>query len=141
MMWPRFVNHEDNTASFLGSCLLAHQKNEGKTYVILFNDDPVGLLSFNSIDSRNKVGYIGYWLDSRAQGNGIMTRAIKALVECYSSCGVIHHFVIKCSTFNQKSNAVARRFGFMYEGTLRQAEYLNGVFHDQNIYSWISSDA
>ncbi|WP_406603946.1 50S ribosomal protein L7/L12-serine acetyltransferase [Bartonella gliris] len=141
LAWPRFVNHENDTANFLDSCFLAHQKDEGKTYVILFNENPVGLLSFNSIDSENKTGYIGYWLDRRAQGHGIMTRAIKALVKHYSSHRIIKRFVIKCSTANQKSNAVAKRCGFVYEGTFRQAEYLNGIFHDQNIYSWISPDS
>ncbi|EJF79375.1 Ribosomal-protein-serine acetyltransferase [Candidatus Bartonella washoeensis] len=140
MAWPRFVTDENDTANFLDSCFLAHQKDEEKTYVILFNENPIGLLSFNSIDSGNKTGYIGYWLDRRAQGNGVITRAIKALVEHYSSLRIIKRFVIKCSVANPKSNAVAKRCGFVLEGTLRQAEYLNGIFHDQNIYSWISSD-
>ncbi|WP_244498286.1 hypothetical protein [Bartonella doshiae] len=69
-----------------------------------------------------------------------ITRAIKALVVYYSSHSIINRFVIKCSTTNQKSNAVAKRCSFVLEGTLRQAEYLNGAFHDQNIYSWIPSD-
>ncbi|WP_345116792.1 50S ribosomal protein L7/L12-serine acetyltransferase [Bartonella jaculi] len=141
LAWPRFVNHENDTANTLDSCFLAYQKDEEKTYVILFNENPVGLLSFNSIDHGNKTGYIGYWLDRRAQGNGVMTRAIKALVKHYSSHHIINRFVIKCSTANPKSNAVAKRCGFVLEGTLRKAEYLNGVFHDQNIYSWISSDS
>ncbi|WP_409361437.1 50S ribosomal protein L7/L12-serine acetyltransferase [Bartonella heixiaziensis] len=140
MAWPRFVNHENDTANFLDSCFLAHQKDEEKNYVILFNNTPVGLLSFNSIDHGNKTGYIGYWLDKRAQGNGIITRALKTLVKHYSSHRILKRFVIKCSTANPKSNAVAKRCGFVLEGTLRQAEYLNGIFHDQNIYSWISSD-
>ncbi|UTO28528.1 50S ribosomal protein L7/L12-serine acetyltransferase [Bartonella harrusi] len=140
MAWPRFVNHENDTANFLDSCFLAHQKDEGKTYVILFKENPVGLLSFNNIDHENKTGYIGYWLDRKAQGNGIITRAIKALVKHYSSHHLLKRFVIKCATANQKSNAVAKRCGFELEGTLKQAEYLNSVFHDQNIYSWISSD-
>ncbi|MCX8660413.1 hypothetical protein J3T98_05565 [Gilliamella sp. B2772] len=48
-------------------------------------------------------------------------------------------FVIKCSVTNLKSNQVAKRCGFDYEGTLKQAEYLNGTYYDQNIYSLISS--
>ncbi|UNE54512.1 50S ribosomal protein L7/L12-serine acetyltransferase [Bartonella machadoae] len=140
MAWPRFVNHENDTANFLDSCFLAHQKDEGKTYVILFKEHPVGLLSFNTIDHENKTGYIGYWLDRKAQGNGIITRAIRTLVKHYSSHHFLKRFVIKCATANQKSNAVAKRCGFEFEGTFKQAEYLNGVFHDQNIYSWISPD-
>ncbi|ECQ7073342.1 GNAT family N-acetyltransferase, partial [Salmonella enterica subsp. enterica] len=84
MAWPRFVKTVDDESGFLDACLAAHQKNEGKTYVILFNDAAVGLLSFNSIDSANKTAYIGYWLDMRVQGQGVITRALNALVKEYS---------------------------------------------------------
>ncbi|WP_392564615.1 50S ribosomal protein L7/L12-serine acetyltransferase [Orbus wheelerorum] len=139
MAWPHFVNHQVDTANFLNSCLLAHQKNDGKTYIILYKHNPVGLLSFNRIDHTNKTAYIGYWLDSRVQGKGIMTRAIKILTEYYASRQIIHCFVIKCTVDNAKSNEVAKRCAFVYEGRFRQAEYLNGIYHDQNTYGLILS--
>jgi len=138
MAWPRFVKTADDESGFLDACLLAHQKNEGKTYVILFNDAAVGLLSFNSIDSANKTAYIGYWLDMRVQGQGVITRALNALVKEYSDQKLINRFVIKCSVSNLKSNEVAQRCGFVLEGKMRKAELLNGVFHDQNVYSYIA---
>lgn len=141
MAWPNYVNHESDEARFLDACYLAHQKDEGKTYVVLFNDEPVGLLSFNSIDKGNKTAYIGYWLDMRVEGNGIITKSIKVLLHHYTTKNMIKRFVIKCSVDNIKSNEVAKRCGFELEGKLREAEYLNGHFHDQNIYSWIASDA
>ncbi|MEQ9910121.1 50S ribosomal protein L7/L12-serine acetyltransferase [Pectobacterium odoriferum] len=137
MAWPRYVTAENDTATFLDECLLSHQKNEGKTYVILSADTPVGLLSFNSIDASNKTAYIGYWLGMNAQGKGIMTCALNALVEHYFSEGKIKRFVIKCATGNKASNNVAKRCGFQFEGVLRKAEIINGESHDQNIYSWI----
>ncbi|OCG03987.1 GNAT family N-acetyltransferase [Gilliamella sp. wkB112] len=97
------------------------------------------VISFNRIDSANKTAYIGYWLDSRIQGHGIMTQALHALTKYYAEGRIIKRFVIKCSTDNSKSNQVAKRCGFSYEGTLKQAEYLNGIYHDQNIYALISS--
>ncbi|OCG26016.1 hypothetical protein A9G11_01430 [Gilliamella sp. wkB108] len=139
MAWPKFVTNETDTANFLDKCVAEHQKNIAKTYVILHDDDPVGLLSFNQIDKANKTAYIGYWLDSRVQGKGIMTQAIKVLTNFYAEHRIIKRFVIKCSVDNSKSNQVAKRCGFSYEGTLKQAEYLNGIYHDQNIYGLISS--
>jgi ribosomal-protein-serine acetyltransferase len=38
---------------------------------------------------------------------------------------------------NEASNRVALRNGFILEGCLRQAEFLNGSFYDQNIYGQI----
>ena len=138
MAWPKFVSNEADTSNFLDNCSIEHQKDITKTYVILLDNNPVGLLSFNRIDKNNKTAYIGYWLDSRAEGKGVMTQAIQALTHYYASQKIIKRFVIKCSVDNPKSNAVAKRCGFSYEGTLKQAEYLNGIYHDQNIYGLIS---
>lgn len=140
MAWPRYVMNEHDEAIFLDVCFLQHQKNDGKTYAILFDEAPVGLLSFNRIDSGNKTAYIGYWLDLKLQGKGIITKSVRALIQFYLKSGEIKRFVITCSVDNQKSNAVAQRCGFELEGRLRKAELLNGVFHDQNIYSFIMCD-
>lgn len=139
MAWPKFVINELDTAQFLQECELKHQQNQSKTYVIIQNDRAVGILSFNQIDANNKTAYIGYWLDSRAEGKGVMTQAVQALTNYYASQKIIKRFVIKCAVSNIKSNAVAKRCGFSYEGRLKQAEYLNGVYHDQNIYGLIST--
>nr|WP_256478026.1 GNAT family N-acetyltransferase [Bartonella sp. B1099] len=140
MAWPRYVMNEHDEAIFLDICFLQHQKNEGKTYAILFDEVPVGLLFFNRIDSGNKTAYIGYWLDLKLQGKGIITKSVKALMQSYLKSGKIKRFVIKCSVDNQRSNAVAQCCGFELEGRLRKSELLNGVFHDQNIYSFIMCD-
>ncbi len=55
----------------------------------------------------------------------------------YAERGEIRRFVIKCRVDNPRSNQVAQRNGFQLEGCLRQAEFLNGVFYDQNIYARI----
>jgi len=38
---------------------------------------------------------------------------------------------------NHASNQVALRNGFTLEGCLKEAEFLNGKFHDQNLYARI----
>ncbi|MCX8650538.1 50S ribosomal protein L7/L12-serine acetyltransferase [Gilliamella sp. B2776] len=139
MAWTKFVSNETDTSNFLDNCTIEHQIDLTKTYLILLDNNLVGLLSFNQIDKNNKTAYIGYWLDKRTEGKGIMTQAIQALTHHYASQKIIKRFVIKCSVDNPKSNAVAKRCGFSYEGTLKQAEYLNGIYHDQNIYGLIST--
>ena len=137
MNWPGFVTSEADTASFLDDCLLNHQKNKSKTYVILYENAPVGLISFNDIDITNKVAYLGYWLDSKQQGKGIVSQSVNAMVRHFSDNEMIRRFVIQCSISNRASNEVAKRCGFALEGTLIQAEKISGQFHDQNIYSLV----
>ncbi|MBW7984680.1 50S ribosomal protein L7/L12-serine acetyltransferase [Enterobacillus tribolii] len=141
MSWPSAVLCPADTMSFLADSYLAYREDRGKTYIILYGGEPVGVLSFNEIDLLNKTATVGYWLDRDMQKKGIISCALKCLTERYAQSGMIRRFVIKCITTNQDSNAVAKRAGFQHEGVLKSAEYINGVYHDQNLYALISSPA
>ena len=97
----------------------------------------IGVLSFNQIEPSNKTAYIGYWLDEAWQGKGLLSQALQAFIARYADSGEVRRFVIKCRVANEASNRVALRNGFRLEGTLKEAEYLNGQFYDQNIYALI----
>jgi len=62
---------------------------------------------------------------------------IEAAIGKYAGEGTVRRFVIKCIVTNRASNRVAQRNGFALEGCLKQAEFLNDEFHDQNIYGRI----
>ncbi len=106
-------------------------------YLIFCQNEMAGVLSFNVIEPINKVAYIGYWLDESLQGQGVMSQSLQALMAHYARRGDIRRFVIKCRVDNQASNAVARRNHFTLEGCMKQAEYLNGDYHDVNMYARI----
>lgn len=135
--WPQFVGGENDTRQNMLSNRLLHQRGYAKMFLIVEHDDVIGVLSFNSIEPLNKAGYIGYWLDEDKQGKGILTSALQAFMQFYADQGEVRRFVIKCRVANERSNQVALRNGFTLEGCLRQAEYLNGQYHDQNIYARI----
>jgi len=105
---------------------------------LIFHDETLcGVVSFNQVEPLNKTAYIGYWLEEGAQGRGIISRSIQAIMRHYADKGEVRRFVIKCIVTNEASNRVAQRNGFSLEGCLKQAEYLNGDYHDQNIYGRI----
>jgi [LSU ribosomal protein L12P]-serine N-acetyltransferase (EC:2.3.1.-) len=135
--WPQFVGSEEDTRQNMLSNRMLHQRGYAKMFLIVQNDAVKGVISFNSIEPLNKAGYIGYWLDEDAQGRGILSAALQSLMRYYADQGEIRRFVIKCRVDNERSNQVALRNGFLLEGCLRQAEYLNGHYHDQNIYARI----
>lgn len=137
MNWPQYVvSVEDSLKNAQGNYIL-HHRGYAKMFLIFNGDDMVGVFSFNQIEPTNKTGYIGYWLDEAQQGKGIISKAIEAAVAKYSAEGSVRRFVIKCIVTNEASNRVAQRNGFTLEGCLREAEFLNGKFHDQNIYARI----
>jgi len=135
--WPQYVNSEQDTRQNVQGNMMLHQRGIAKMFLIFSDDRMVGVISFNQIEPSNKTGYIGYWLDENAQGKGILTAALQAFIDYYAVRGEIRRFVIKCRVDNLRSNQVALRNGFTLEGCLRQAEFLNGAFHDQNIYARI----
>ncbi len=137
MEWPQYVtSREDGLKNAQGNYIL-HHRGYAKMFLIYLDKRMVGVISFNQIEPTNKTAYLGYWLDEGAQGQGIISQALEAMVAKYSSEGVVRRFVIKCILTNEASNKVAQRSGFAFEGCLRQAEFLNGEFHDQNIYARI----
>ncbi|MEO3988778.1 50S ribosomal protein L7/L12-serine acetyltransferase [Pseudocitrobacter cyperus] len=137
MNWPLLVNSEQDTRQFVLGNIMLHQRGIAKMFMIFQGDELVGVLSFNQIEPANKTGYIGYWLDEAAQGRGILSASLQAFIHYFVESGDIRRFVIKCRVDNARSNQVALRNGFALEGCLKQAEFLNGVYYDQNIYARI----
>lgn len=134
--WPQYVRSVDQTRQTAQSNIILHQRGYAKMFLILEDNVLVGVLSFNSIEPTNKTGYIGYWLDKDKE-EGDCLRLPAGVYGIYARRGDVRRFVIKCRVANEASNRVALRNGFILEGCLRQAEFLNGSFHDQNIYGQI----
>ncbi|HID9089373.1 50S ribosomal protein L7/L12-serine acetyltransferase [Enterobacter mori] len=133
--WAQHVGSEEDTRRNVQSNQMLHQRGYAKMFLIFHDDALAGVLSFNAIEPANKTGYIGYWLDEAHQGRGILSRSLQAFMRHYVELGTVRRFVIKCRVDNHSSNAVALRNGFMLEGCLREAEYLNGRYDDVNTYA------
>jgi ribosomal-protein-serine acetyltransferase len=62
---------------------------------------------------------LGYWIDAAYEGRGIVTRAVRALIDvCFGDLGV-HRVAIRAGVENLRSRAIPERLGFTAEGTLR----------------------
>ena len=137
LSWPADVSHEDETRRHVQGNVMLHQRGYAKMFLLFLREEIVGVLSFNQIEPINKTAYIGYWIDESHQAQGLLSQALQALMDAFARSGTVRRFVIKCRVANQRSNQVALRNGFTLEGCLKQAEYLNGSYDDQNIYGRI----
>ena len=68
--------------------------------------------------SKADVAQIGYWLAPEARGRGVATRAVILLTRWLFRLGAARVFLTIVAG-NEPSVAVARRAGFVYEGTMR----------------------
>ncbi|AIF42818.1 GNAT family N-acetyltransferase [Virgibacillus sp. SK37] len=107
---------------------------------ILYKGKLAGMVGFHGIDQANKKTSIGYWLANSYQGNGIMTIAVKALIEqAFNEYG-LNRVEIQCGVDNIKSRSIPERLGFRQDGILRDAEYLYDHFHDCVLYSMLAKE-
>lgn len=114
--------------------------------LLLLDGEIIGTIGYHKIDIDNKHAAIGYWIDHRHEGKGIVSRSSRVLIEYLFSEIGLNRIQIDCNVDNLRSRAVAERLGFTFEGVRREVEFLNGRFRDWAVYSllkseWSSTDA
>lgn len=136
LSWPPNIVELNDIKKFSKEYEKKWNAGEGYSYLIIENktDMIIGSIDAFKIDFENYMAEIGYWLDSDARGHGYMTKALK-LLEHYLFKNNIHRIEIKCDAANLKSYKVAERASYEYEGTLKDALYRYGDFHNVRLYS------
>lgn len=93
------------------------------------------------IEPRDRAGEIGYWLDRAAEGQGLATRCVVAVLDlCFGQLG-LYRVEIRCAPGNARSRAIPERLGFVLEGTLRGAErFGEDDYRDLVVYAKLATD-
>ncbi|MFT4416959.1 GNAT family N-acetyltransferase [Fredinandcohnia humi] len=138
--WLDTTTKVEDTRDYIQFCLKSYAENKGLYTVIVFRNEIVGVASYNSIDHRNKIAYIGYWLGQKYQGNGIMTKVAKALTSYAFDVLKLNRVEIRAAVENQKSRAIPERLGFVNEGQVRQTEWLYDHYVDHIVYGMLVKD-
>lgn len=138
--WLPFVDatiNEDDTKHFVASVL----ESDGIVYTIHQNDELVGLIGFNNLDTLNKKTEIGYWLREKYQGRGIITQSVlKLLDKAFNELG-LNSVRINAAVDNLKSRRIPERLGFIQEGIVRDGELLvDNKFTDIVVYSILKKE-
>jgi ribosomal-protein-serine acetyltransferase len=142
--WLPWVDSTDKVEvveKFIESTRKQFADNNGFQAGIWFDGKICGALGYHAINWSNKSTSLGYWLDERLQGKGLMTKACHALIDYAFTDYKLNRVEIRCATGNKKSRAVAERLGLVHEGTLRQAEKLaSGEYVDHAVYAMLALD-
>ena len=81
----------------------------------------LGACGLVDVDWLDLVGEVGYWTAPDHRGRGVATRATRAVCRwAFDDLG-LERLQLEASVRNPASNRVARRLGFQWEGTRRQA--------------------
>lgn len=102
------------------------------------SSDPLGCCGLDDWSATDVVQF-GYWLDPRARGRGFATRAATLLTRWLFELGAAR-VVLKIVVGNDASAAVARRAGFVYEGTMRSQGVWQGERCDVMLFAALASE-
>jgi ribosomal-protein-serine acetyltransferase len=128
--WVDLDHSVSGKRTFIEGCRAQYKAGTGLQLALVDGDQLIGVLGFNTIDGLNHQGEIGYWLSADRGGSGVMTRAVRALVEHGFGPLELHRQMIRAATGNVRSRAIAERLGFTLEGIEREAELINGRYLD-----------
>lgn len=129
-----------DTEVFLRGAIEQQRAGKGPQYAVQWQSELCGVCGFHAFDSTGRRGSVGYWLGAQYCGQGLMTAAVRQLVEVGFDEYGLERIDIACATENLKSRAIPERLGFYYEGVVQNREYLNGRYVDHAIYSLLAQE-
>jgi len=138
--WLPWVDSTDSpavTESVIASWEKDYDNGNDVVLGIFENGKYVGNIGLHSIKRPNRSGMVGYWLSENAQGRGIVTDCVRALMDFGFGTLDLNRIYVYCAADNTKSRAIPERLGFVQEGTLQDGEHLYGVYHDLIIYGMV----
>ncbi len=101
---------------------------------------PIGLCAYLRIDAENGSIEIGNILFSpQLQRTRAATEAMFMLMRAVFENG-FRRYEWKCNSLNKPSRNAARRLGFRFEGTFRQASIVKGCNRDTDWFSMLDSE-
>ncbi|MDB5361295.1 MAG: rimJ1 [Rhodospirillales bacterium] len=74
--------------------------------------------------------YLGYALDYRLEGRGLMREALEAAIRHVFEALKLHRIMLNYMPSNERSAGLARRLGFAPEGIARDYLYIDGAWRD-----------
>ena len=93
------------------------------------------------VDVMNRHAEIGYWIGSRWEGRGIVTRGCRALIDHAFGTLRLHRVAIQVAPGNVRSRAIPERLGFTKEAVLREAGRTDEQgFVDLLVYGLLESE-
>ncbi|WP_088279201.1 GNAT family N-acetyltransferase [Ideonella sp. A 288] len=80
--------------------------------------------------------HLGYSLDARAQGHGLMHEALQAIIGVAFAPDIgLHRLQAAVRPENLRSTSVLQRLGFRQEGLARDYLYIDGAWRDHHLFA------
>jgi ribosomal-protein-serine acetyltransferase len=138
--WPDTNRCVADSRAFILRMRAHARTGRGLSFGLWWRDRLVGIAGFVWIDLGNGSAGIGYWLAQEAEGHGLMTAAVAALLRHGFRTLKLNRIEIRAGVRNHRSRAIPQRLGFRHEGTLRQVEKLTDRHVDHAVYGLLAEE-
>ncbi|MFD3524639.1 GNAT family N-acetyltransferase [Streptomyces sp. NPDC058653] len=112
----------------------------GRIYGIWLDDTLVGGVMFRLFDAAEGTCEVGCWLEPGVTGRGLVTRAVRVLIDWAVERRGIHRVEWVVSSANGPSIRTAERLGMRRDGVLRQSSLRHGVRQDNEVWSVLAPE-
>jgi ribosomal-protein-serine acetyltransferase len=129
-----------DTLKFIQSGERQAGDNEGLHCAIVCESRVAGVISYMEVNWRHRRTVLGYWLDADHQGRGLMTSAVRLMIDHAFLVWELNRVEIRAAVKNRKSRAIPERLKFEREGLLRQAELVSGRYLDTVVYAMLAAN-
>jgi ribosomal-protein-serine acetyltransferase len=139
MPWAETYGFQDSV-EFLDLKRLQLEAHDGLEAALVLDGEIAGGVGFHRVDWVNRSTSIGYWLAADAQGRGLMTAAVTALLDYAFFEWELHRVIIEVIVGNERSQAIPERLGFRQEAILREAKLVRGSHEDTRLYAMLAPE-
>ncbi|MEU6573839.1 GNAT family protein [Streptomyces sp. NPDC046805] len=112
----------------------------GSLHGIWLEGKLVGGVLFRTFDAQQGNCEAGCWLEPAAAGRGLVTRAVRMLIDWAVDERGMHRVEWHAASANQPSVNVARRLGMTRDGVLRESRLHQGIRHDIEVWSVLAPE-
>jgi ribosomal-protein-serine acetyltransferase len=138
--WVDITMSAENIRCFIARVREQFESGRGPQAGIWIEGAFAGSVGCHPIDWPNRHCSIGYWIEARFQGKGIMTRCCASLIDYLFHDLGLHRVTIQCGTGNLRSCAIPERLGFTREGLTREGEWVNDRWVDLVLWGMLERE-
>ena len=140
LSWVDSTTKQEHSLQFIQHSVMQSHNQEALSLGIFHNREIIGGIGMHQWDHNLKKAQIGYWIGKEHEGKGILSKCLARFLNFLFDKINLNKVEIWFMAKNQKSAAVAERFGFKTEGYIRQSYLRNGMLEDLIVTGLLKSE-
>ncbi|KYG29374.1 GCN5 family acetyltransferase [Alkalihalobacillus trypoxylicola] len=139
--WDTYSSYDD-AERFIEQILQQYEQQQISPWAIEWRKtgDVIGNVDFVNWNIQDRRAELGYVLNESYWNKGVMTEAVKALIQFGFEKMNLVRLEAKCFEENIGSAKVMEKSGMLYEGKMRKYKYIKGIHQNIKIYSILKED-